>query len=77
MEKFGFDSMMVGKVTHSSWRATNAGSYNVRVRKDNPLNNKSPAVSKQVITQNQKFIIIASGNMLYVHLKEKYLHQLL
>jgi hypothetical protein len=69
MEKFGFDSLNVGKVMHASWRATNAGSYNVRLRKDNPLNNRSPAVAKQVIAQNQKFIIIASGNMLYVHLK--------
>ncbi len=61
----------------NSWRATNAGNYSVRIRKDNPLNNRSPAVSKQVIAQNQKFIVIASANMIYVHLKEKYLQQLL
>jgi len=60
---------MIGKVLHASWRATNGGTYNVRLRKDNPLNNKSPAVSKQIIAQNQKFIVIASGNMLYAHLK--------
>jgi hypothetical protein len=54
---------------NATWRASNAGSYNVRLRKENQLNNKSPTVSKQVIAQNQKFIIIASGNMLSVHLK--------
>ncbi len=69
MEKFGFDSLLVGKVMHATWRATNAGSYNIKIRRDNPLNNKSAAVSKQIIAQNQKFLIIASGNMLYVHLK--------
>jgi hypothetical protein len=62
---------------HQTWRATNANTYNVRIRKDNPLNNKSAAVSKQIIAQNQKFIVIASGNMLNVHSKEKYLQQLL
>jgi hypothetical protein len=69
--------LVSGKITHQTWRATNAGSYNVRIRRDNPLNNKSAAVSKQIIAQNQKFIVIASGNMLYVHSKEKYLQQLL
>lgn len=36
----------------STWKATNAGCYNVRLRKENHLNNKSPSVSKQVIAQN-------------------------
>ena len=61
--------MMVSKVMNASWKATNAGSYNVRIRRDNPLNGKCPTVSKQIIAQNQKFLVIASGNMLYVHLK--------
>lgn len=41
------------------------------------MNNKSPSVSKQVIAQNQKFIIIASGTMLSVHFKERFLLQVL
>ena len=52
-----------------TWKSTNAGTYNVKLRKENHLNNKSPAVSKQVIVQNQKFILIASGTMISVHLK--------
>ena len=54
---------------HLTWKSTNAGTYNVKLRKENHLNNKSPAVSKQVIVQNQKFILIASGTMISVHLK--------
>jgi hypothetical protein len=68
-EKFSFDSIFPGNILAMTWKATNPGSYNVKLRKENHLNNKSPAVSKQVIAQNQRFIIIASGTMLSVHLK--------
>lgn len=36
------------------------------------MNNKSPAVSKQIIAQNSKFILVASGSMIFVHSKERY-----
>lgn len=62
---------------HNAWRASNAGSYMVRLRKENQLNNKSPAVSKQIIAQNNKFILVSSGSMIFVHPKERYFMNLL
>lgn len=41
------------------------------------MNGKSPAVSKQVIAQNHKFILIGSANMIFVHSKERYFMNLL
>jgi len=76
-EKFGFSSLGVGKIMHNAWRGSNAGAYTVRLRKENQLNNRSPAVSKQVIAQNHKFILISSGSMIFVHSKEKYFMNLL
>ncbi len=32
-EKLGFDQLVIGKVMYGVWRATNAGNYNLRLRR--------------------------------------------
>ena len=32
-EKFGFNSVSVGKIMNNAWRASNSGSYTIRLKK--------------------------------------------
>jgi hypothetical protein len=64
-----FESMHPDKVLNSFWKATSPGNYNVRLRRENHLQGKSPSISKSLIAQNPKFILIASGTMISTHLK--------
>ena len=69
--KVNFTNPSLQKIAHLNFKLHNNGSFATEIRRENQINNVSCVLIKRTITQNHRFIVIASSSDIVVFSKEK------